>query len=248
MTFSNQTRDFLQARLDQAGIKAAVVVDDAFDTPTVDSLQDKVSDFWNLIEGEDDLYDELAGFAVGVKTEDEIDDDAISTLWAKREENSPLIDHANRVLFADAILSLENVERIVRSLEELELEVKSVGIEYQAPHPVASLVFMDYYLGNPSDPDSPKRSARRAREIYDLASESAVKPFIVLMSSLPEVGSQAERFREDSDLLGGLFDFVSNDDLNDPTRFALRMATWTSNMPPSAQNSRLCRGLGLHTF
>lgn len=230
MTLSNQTRDFLQARLDHAGITTAVVVDDAFDTPTVDRLQNEVSDFWNLIEREGGLYDELARIGVRAASEDEIDDDAIAMLWSKRAEDTPLIEHANRTLFANPMVSLENVERIVESLEELGLEVKPIGTEYDDPHPVASLVFMDYYLGDHSDPDSPERSARRAREIYDSAADDD-KPFIVLMSSLPEVRLQAERFREDSDLLGGLFDFVSKDDLNDPKRFALRVATWTSNMP-----------------
>ena len=231
MVFTTETRDFLKERLNRAEISIALVVDDAFDTPTVDRLQAELSDFWNLIERDDDLLEALKSLGVEAEFEDDLDDEALATLWANREDSSPLIDHANSTLFANAITSLDSVERIVGSLEELGLEVDRAGTDYSDPTPVTGLVFMDYYLGNPSDPTSSELSAIRAREIYDAPSESSNKPFIVLMSSLPEVGSQAERFREDSDLLGGLFDFVPRDDLNDPTRFALKMASWTSNMP-----------------
>lgn len=231
MTLSERTADFLRQRLASASISTAVVVDDAFDTPTVDRLQMELSDFWNLVEREDDLLEELKSLGIEAEFEDDLDDEAIAVLWAKREDSSPLIDHANRTLFANKMPSLEEVERIVGSLEGLGLSVARCGTDFPDPPPVAGLVFMDYYLGDPSDPASSELSASRAREIYDAPDESADKPFIILMSSLPEVGRQAERFREDSELLGGLFDFASRDELNDPTRFALRLALWTSNMP-----------------
>ena len=50
-----------------------------------------------------------------------------------------------------------------------------------------------FYL-DPSDRTSSKLSAQRAREIYDAAGEGKNKPFIVLMSSIPDVKSQADEF------------------------------------------------------
>ena len=231
MTLSDQTVEFLRRRLDRAGINAAVVIDDAFDPPTLSGLEDGVFDFWNLIERDDDLRQQLESFGISAESEDDITEEAIAALWSRRRESAPLVEHANRTLFAVAIPGLEVVERIADSLQELGLEVDRVGTDYSDPPPVASLVFLDYYLGDPSDPTSSELSALRAREIYNAPGEDEDKPFIILMSSLPEVSSQAERFREDSDLLGGLFDFVSKGDLYDPTRFALRVASWTSNMP-----------------
>ena len=231
MTLSAQTVDFLRQRLDQAGIDTAVVMDDAFDTPTRSRLQNEVFDFWNHIERDDALHEELESLGISAESEEDIVDDAVATLWSRREENKPIIDHANTTLFATAKSSFEDVDRIANSLHELGLDVDRFGTDYTDPLPGAGLVFMDYYLGDPSDSSSSELSAQRAREIYDAAGEGAVKPFIVLMSSLPSVSSQAQKFREDSDLLGGLFDFVSKAELNDPTRFTLRLAGWASNMP-----------------
>ena len=252
MTLSDQTVEFLRQRLDRSSINTAVVIDNAFDPPTLASLGEEVFDFWNLIERDDDLREQLESFGIPVESEDDISEEVIAALWSRRDESTPLIDGANRTLFADAIPALREVERIVDSLQALGLEVDRFGKDYSDPPPVAGLVFMDYYLGDPSDSTSSELSALRAREIYKAPGRDEEKPFMILMSSVPEVSSHAERFREDSDLLGGLFDFVSKDDLNDPRRFTLRVATWTSNMPlrhkiqgfVEALDSTLCDRVG----
>ena len=231
MTLSDQTVNFLGERLNGAGIGTATVVDDAFDTPTVSSLQFNLNDFWNLVERDEDLHEELQSFGISAQSEYDIDDDAVARLWSRREEDCQLIDHANRTLFESVRPAFEDVDRIANYLHDLGLEVERVGANYSGTPPSADLVFMDYYLGDPSDPTSSELAARRAREIYDAAGEGEGKPFIILMSSFPNVSSHADMFREESRLLGGLFDFVSKDDLNDPTRFALRVANWASNMP-----------------
>ena len=230
MTLSNPTRNFLQARLDEAEIRTAVVVDDAFDTPTVASLQDEVINFWNPIEREDHLQKEMESFGISAESEDDIDDEAIAALWSKREESSPLIDHANGTLFENAKPAFDEVNRIVDSLQELGLKVKPIRSDCSDTTPAADLVFMDFYL-DPLDPTSSELSAYRAREIYDAAGEGNDKPFIVLMSSLSDVRLRADEFRDNSRLLGGLFDFISKSDLNDPTRFSIRLAIWLSNIP-----------------
>ncbi len=231
MTLSDLTVEFLRQRLDTASINTAVVIDNAFDPPTLSSLADDVADFWNLIERDDDLREQMELFGIPAESEDDITEETIAVLWSKRDESTLLADRANRTLFAAAIPALKEVDRIVDSLRSLGLEVDRFGKEYPDPPPVAGLVFLDYYLGDPSDPFSSELSAVRAREIYNASAGHEDKPFMILMSSLDEVSSRAEKFREDSELLGGLFDFASKDDLNNPTRFTLRVATWTSNMP-----------------
>ena len=252
MPFSNQTVEFLRQRLDRASINTAVVIDNAFDPPTLSSLKDEVVDFWNFIERDDDLREQLESLGIPAESEDDITEEAIAALWSRRDGSTPLVDRANRTLFTSVTSALEEVERIVDSLQALGLEVDRFGKDYSDPPPVAGLVFLDYYLGDPLDPSSSELSALRAREIYNAPGRDEDKPFMILMSSAPEVSSRAERFREDSDLLGGLFDFVSKDDLNDPTRFVLRVATWTSNMPlrhkiqgfVEALDSTLCDRVG----
>ena len=230
MTLSDQTRDFLQERLNQAGITTAVVMDDAFDTPTLSRLQDEVFNFWNLIERDDGLHEALESLGIEADFEDDIGNDAIATLWSRRDDGGRLIDHANGTLFENAKPAFEEVDQVVNSLRELGLEVDSVGTDYSVQPPIADLVFMDFYLA-PFDRTSSELSAQRAREIYDAAGEGTDKPFIILMSSIPDVSLRADEFRDNSRLLGGLFDFVSKDDLNDPTRFVIRLVGCLSNMP-----------------
>ena len=230
MTLSDQTVEFLCQRLDRACINTAVVIDNAFDPPTRSDLEDEVSDFWNFVERDDELRKQLKSFGIPAGSEDDITEEAIASLWSRKDESTPLVDLANRTLFAAATPALEVVERIADSLRELGLEVDRFGKDYTHPPPVAGLVFMDYYLGDPSDPASSELSALRARAIYNAPGEDEDKPFIILMSSLSELSSQAEKFREDSDLLGGLFDFASKDELINPTQFAIKVATWTSNI------------------
>ena len=229
MTMSDHTVDFLRHRLDKAGIRTAVVVDDAFDAPTVSSLQNEMFAFWNRIERDDELQKQLESYGILAESEYEMTDEEIATLWCRRGECGQFIAHANRTLFENAKPAFEEVDQVVNSLRSLGLEVDPVGTGYSAQPPVPDLVFMDFSL-DPSDRTSSKLSAQRAREIYDAAEEGTNKPFTVLMSSIPNVRSQADEFRDNSRLLGGLFDFVSKGDLNDPTRFAIRLATWLSNM------------------
>lgn len=231
MMLSEQTTIFLRERLNKAGIKTAVVVDDAFDPPTLSSVQDEVFEFWNNIERHDNLREQLKSFDISTASEDDITDDTIAILWSRREEPTSLINLANSTLFAAKQSDLEDVERIVGSLEGLGLKVDRVGTDCSTSCPTTGLVFIDYYLGNQSDPTSTELSTRRAREIYYASGEDEEKPFIILMSSYPDISSQSDGFRNDSGLLGGLFDFISKVDLNDPTQFTFRVASWASSMP-----------------
>ena len=228
MTLSDQTVEFLRQRLVTAGIRTAAVVDDALDTPTVSSLQYDLLAFWNLIERDEELQKQLESYGILAESEDEMTDEEIATLWATRGERGRFIAHANRTLFENAKPAFEEVDQVVSSLRHLGLKVATVGTGDSVP--VADVVFMDFYL-DPSDRMSSDLSAQRAREIYDVAGEGTNKPFIVLMSSIQDVESRADEFRDNSRLLGGLFDFVSKGDLNDPTRFTIRLATWLLNMP-----------------
>ena len=64
MTPSDHTVDFLRHRLDKARIRTAVVVDDAFDTPTISRLQNEMFAFWNRIERDDELQKQLETYGI----------------------------------------------------------------------------------------------------------------------------------------------------------------------------------------
>ena len=231
MTLSNSTVEYLKDRLGNAGVRTAAIVDDAFSGPTFASLKGDVAMFWNGIERSSGLRSHLESCGIAAQSEDDITEQTIAELWSRRREGTRLTEHANQTLFATALSSLEDVERISDSLRALGLEVVTVGTDYGGAPPVAGLVLMDYYLGDPADPTSPMLAVQRARELYDAALEDTEKPFIVLMSSATAVRAQAEQFRSDSNLLGGLFDVVSKSELIDPRRFAIRLAGWAANMP-----------------
>ena len=231
MLFSEDTVRFLSERLLVSGITTAVVVDDAFDPPTLSSLQVELTDFWDGVEHDTVLREELEVLGIAAEFEEDINEEAMEALWSRREESTLLVSHANRTLFPNARNALEDIERLVAFLQELGLKVYRVGLTYPEPLPVAGLVFMDYLLDDSLPVDSPQLSTHKARGIYNAVGEGADKPFIILMSSLPGVIARAEKFREESDLLGGLFDVVPKDALSDPTQFAVRMAGWAYNMP-----------------
>lgn len=231
MTLSNSTVEYLKDRLGSAGIRTAAVFDDAFSGPTFTSLKDYVAIFWNGIERSSGLRVQLKSCGIAAQSEDDITEQTIAELWSRRHEATSLTEHANSTLFANALSSLNDVQRISDYLRALGLEVVTVGTDDCADPPVAGLVLMDYYLGDPGDRTSRMLAMQRARELYDAAPADTEKPFIVLMSSATAVRTEAEQFRSESNLLGGLFDVVSKNELIDPRRFAIRLAGWTANMP-----------------
>ena len=231
MSLATPTQSYLQQRLAEADIKNVLVVDDAFDVPTVARVQDDLDTFWNYIERDDGLAEQLQAFGIGAESPLDFDDDDVAALWGRRADKNPLIKHAKRQLFAEAIAAIEEVQLITASLQALGLTVDTVGQDAPILVPSGSLVFLDYYLGPAQDSTAVSNAAVKARDIYQNMPESESKPFIVLMSSRPDVADEADRFRDTSGILGGLFDFVSKEDLNDPALFAIKLATWVADMP-----------------
>ena len=131
-------------------------------------------------------------------------------------------------------VSLEDQTRtnnIVELLRAMELDVTTIGKELSEPPSPVKLVFLDYYLGAVRDSLSKDRASAVARRIYDQYSDPHEKPFFILMSSVHDVKTKADQFRSDSGLLGGLFDFVTKEDLMDRTMLAIKLAGWAAGMP-----------------
>ena len=231
MPFTDQKFESLRNQLNQAGIKSAAVVDDAFDPPTVSTLRGEVETFWNFVEREERVREQLTSCGVVVNSGDEISDGAIKILWDKRADSSELSNCANRTLFVGAGAAYDEVDRICESLTDLGLIVERVGQGDPDTPPEADLVFMDYFLGEHASDQSVERSAHMANAIYNKPQDIGCKPFLVLMSSSPVNASKAEEFREKSKLLGGMFDFASKDELRNATKFTLRLASWSLNLP-----------------
>ena len=230
MSFTTPAQTYLRQRLAEGYITSALLVDDAFDVPTVARVQGDLDTFWNFVE-RDDGFEELRALGIGAEAPGDFGDNDVAILWARRAEGSRIIEHANRELFDEAIVALQEVQQIADSLGALGLTVDTVGEQTSIQVSSGSLVFLDYYLGPTQDSSAVANAAVKARDIYKDMPETNAKPFIVLMSSRSNVADEADSFRDMSGLLGGLFDFVSKEDLTDPALLAIKLATWAADMP-----------------
>ena len=159
------------------------------------------------------------------------DEAAFAKLWEIRDDESEIAQTANNILFTAVLEDRKRTGTIVKSLEELELSVTALGTELRDSPLPAKLVFLDYYLGPVRDGQSKSRAAAVARRIYDQYSAPQEKPFIVLMSSVHDAKYEADQFRSESGLLGGLFEFVAKEDLIDQTMLGVKLASWAAAMP-----------------
>ena len=231
MTISASTREFFQHRFEDVGICNAVIVDDAFDVPTASELQDNLEMFWNFVERQDHLIGELKNLGIYVASAEDFDDNAVATLWSMRHDKTPLMNMADANLFREKTQALYVVQKITTALEALGVYVTQIGNKSEDPIPLTSLVFLDYYLGPTEDPTAPHNAAVMARTIYRRARGAQKAPFFVLMSSKSGVCEKAQSFRENSELLAGLFDFASKEELGVPNILALKITAWAADMP-----------------
>ena len=232
MTSMDEVYKPIKARLQAAGVTRAVVADNLFGTPSIEDIAEDIEDFWNYVERDQNLLKALEARDIGTSSSFDIDEKAISKLWCGRNDGSVLSKVAKQKLFLTVLRDLDGLLTIVESLESLGLEVIRIGNELELDEELApaSLVFLDYYWGAVTSADSPKRAGVIAREVYDRHAAAQEKPFIILMSSRPEVKSLAEEFRKDSDLLGGLFDFVLREELQDQSILTFKLGIWASGM------------------
>ena len=236
MTSIGQESPSVSERLHRAGISDVVVIDNTFDTPSIsDLVEGELEIFWSAVTGSQQLCQELEelGIETGswVDDLDERDEKAFDTLWQLRDDGSEIAKAATEHLFGRILEDQERTNRIVELLETLELGVATFGKEVSEPPSPVKLVFLDYYLGSIGDKLSKDRASRVARHIYGQFSDPVEKPFFVLMSSVNDVAHEADQFRRDSGLLGGLFDFVTKEDLMDHTMLSIKLASWAAGMP-----------------
>ena len=236
MTSNGAVSPSIGERLQRAGITEVVVIDNTFDKPSLSDLVERDIDvFWGVVRGNTQLREELEAMGIDaseyVEDIDLRDEVAFAKLWKIREDGSQIAKAATENLFGGILEDRERTNKIVELLEKLELSVTTFGTELSEPPSPVKLVFIDYYLGAIRDSVSTTRASTVARRIYSQYSDPNEKPFLVLMSSIHDVRDKADTFRSDSGLLGGLFDFVTKEDLMDQTMLAIKLASWAAGMP-----------------
>lgn len=228
---SGASLDAIRARLSEREITKFVVIDDAFDIPTRESLDALCIDqFWADVKDKEDAVKELT--EIGLKCEDPFDmtPEQTTTLYA-RVPGLNAAREACTQLFSGVLGKKKEVERFIKPLEdELKLTAVRLSSEQEFTETSARLIFLDYYLGPEKSGEAIQAAVQRAESIYKAYPEHGEKPLIILMSSFEDVAMHKEEFRKRSRLIGGMFEFVPKKDLGNRDRLFLKVGSWAMGL------------------
>lgn len=203
---SEATADYspVMQRLKDCGVSKVCIIDDVYDPPSCTALGAELDDFWEAIKTDAEALDELQKLAPTLQSRTDFDDATLALLLERLDTLSKLQEPCARILFHDRTQQVANIDKLIAHLQELGIEVTKHGsnVNIEADCPEVQIVFLDYYM----DRDS-TRSEEIARAIYRTYSSS--KPFIILMSN--QATADAEGFKTRTQILGGLFQFISKD-------------------------------------
>ena len=249
----DQTNKFIIDTLNKKEIKKVVLIDDFYDPRDITELySNEIPDFIEnlLLEENEEAFEELTDlFGKEITDPNQFNNEFLNKLWDNFENLEKLNPLLNEILFPIFIEKKSQLTKITEILDtEFCLDVEKVGItnlDIDKHVGDSSIVFIDYFLGeddisyiNSEEeremPDSVKRAVNIAKSIYDKFSQEKM-PLIILMSSVNQVSDVEETFRIDSELLKGMFYFVSKDELGVYEKLSLNMATWAQTIPLSVE-------------
>jgi hypothetical protein len=212
--------------LRELGITQAAIIDDAYDSPTVESFDGgEIGDFWAAIEREQEMLTELEQLlGRQVKKLEDIDNEVIRKLWRGLDKLGKLSDPCRKQLFPTKLQKRAEVDTLSNHLKTLGLDPIAVGAENDyLPAPTVKLIFLDYVLNPAERANLGELATQKAIQMYSRTKSDAEKPFIILISAVPNAEQQKEKFREDSRLLGGLFGFIAREDIRDREKLYLKL-------------------------
>ena len=234
MTTTNTNSEHAVAqRLQVAGIRSAVVIDDAYNTPDVDDLTDEIADFWAAIVRDESALTELKTLKEGFESEDDIDEELINALWnlTLNEEQSSLLLRCKSTLFSRYLENRADLVPLAGYLKRIGVTPILLGTDGKLPKEQLKLFFLDFFLDPATASLSPGEIETAIREFVDdtpekpsiQASINMAKEiireyddaFIVLMSSKDNVEMARDRFRQETGLIEGMFDYVPKEQLAD---------------------------------
>ncbi|MCU1249945.1 MAG: hypothetical protein JWQ49_2974 [Edaphobacter sp.] len=210
-----QVRELLKGK----NVSVAVIVDDAYDTtPTADDLvAARWSSFFDDIsEEEEQRIRELVG-----PTYDELDapelaksDGFVQALWSLQALIGPARD-IFAVYHTTQSRKRQVLEPLVRLLSgDLAMTCHQVGREVSLPELGGQVIFLDLYMGFVEVNAAMKRAASRVRELID--ADPSAPPSIILLSQSSDIEKLAPKLRDDAEILGCQFRWISKNVLKDP--------------------------------
>jgi hypothetical protein len=231
------------SRLKYLEAKRIIVVDDAFDRPGLDELEEELPNFIEQVKLSAEVKKALNEVAqVELKETSPLSDDLIEKLWKIKWEETPLAEICRTTIFADSVDKLSNVKPFCDYLQKRGFQVVEIGQAGEIPRDNVALVLVDYVLGHEAKPTNEEEALElRAQAIatseavvkkfYHSFPKDADKPFIVLMSSRHKADVLLDQFEKNSDLLRGMFDFVTKSELCQPTTLEFKLRTWNFALP-----------------
>lgn len=205
---SEATADYslVMQRLKECGVTQVCVIDDVYDPPSCEVLASELDDFWEAVKADGVALRELRELAPDINARADFSDESLALLLEKLQSLSALKEPCSQILFQDRFQQTANIDKLVAYLDELGIKVTRHGsnVDIEADCPQVQIVFLDYYMTRDSS-----RSEEIARAIYRTYASS--KPFIILMSN--RESADAEGFKTRTQILGGLFQFISKNHL-----------------------------------
>jgi hypothetical protein len=192
------------------GIQRIVMIDDAFDPISREQLGPQALDnFFAEVEQNEELAVAVKQLGITLDKAEDLTDEALQKLFEGRTSAQCLLDHLPLLFEQTFYSSLKDADEIRQNLRNLQLEVETYGSD-KAPEKTDCKIFLlDYRLGPISQAaESLANAVTKAKGIYAQYAENEEKPVIILMSSEQLQEDQIRRFREDSKLLGGMFQHI----------------------------------------
>ena len=236
-------------RLLDAGITSAVVIDDAYNVPAVDDLRAEIPLFWAEIIRNEDALNELRGIDPDFEDDSDFDEELIERLWAETLNGglSNLEEPCTAILFPRQIERLSELSYLIRNLKEIGIIPILMGTGDDLPSEQLRLFFLDFFLGPDPLPSnqaaveaaieqlmqgrstnpSIQASIDKAKQIIAVYDD----PFIVLMSDKEGVQRARSRFRMETGLIEGMFDYAAKEELGRENDLHLKLGLSAVGLP-----------------
>ncbi len=212
--------------LNKNNVSVAVVMDDAYDTRPF--AEDLSAAPWNSFF--DDLTDEEEGQLRNVlgNTYDEqsvteliTTDVFVRAVWDLRDNiaASHALFEAYRAAQAQKCSVLEPLLSLLR--DGLKLTCHSVGREANLAQLDGQVIFLDLYMGFHERKEAIQRAAYKMKELIKAKPDDP--PSVILLSESSELERLAPQLRDDAQVLGCQFRWISKTDLKDSIAVAERI-------------------------
>lgn len=226
----------LTKQLRGKGITEIAIIDDAYDAPNKKTIQQvnrllflgevgkdkKAIEEWHKHAITDTVPEDFEDIV-------DIDDVSISKLWALPPDQGTLAQLSKRYLFNDLFSKRDELKTLVEFVSgELMFKPKVLGGDPNIDDlGGCKLIFVDYFLNvDGTDLAAVQQSVDITNELY-----KKYKPLIVLMSSKEVTPEMQEDFKKRSDLIGGMFYFISKRDMDDKIKLFLKFDAIVKTLP-----------------